>query len=106
MALPAMSPRTRHDPVLECAASRDSASPSLEIAVEGNAVGQQVPDPVRAFLDHRAGDLLVDGTGARLDRVGQMLLERVAVAHRGGDPALRPGGRDAPSPIGARCEAR
>ncbi len=68
---------------------------SLKVAVEGNPEFEQVVDAGRALCDHHARHLLVDDTGTGRDGVCDMLLECIALAHRRGDPALRPG-RGAP----------
>ena len=64
---------------------------AFEVAVEGHAVFEQVVDAVRRIGDHQAGDLLVDDAVAGGDGVGEVLLDRIAFGHGGGDAALRPG---------------
>ena len=90
IAAPAMSPRTWTTRRSECAASRDILSWPWRSLVEGHAISQEVVDAGGGVRGHQPGDLLVDGAGAGGDRVGDVLLGRVARGHGGGDPALRP----------------
>jgi hypothetical protein len=68
---------------------------SFKIAVEGHAIAQQIGDARGSFACHEAGDIFVDEVRAGSDRIGKVRLDGVALAHRGGDAALRPGGRRA-----------
>jgi hypothetical protein len=65
---------------------------ALEVAVEGDAIAEEIVDARRGVGDQQTRDLLIDRAGAGGDRVGEMALDRVAFTHGGGNAALRPGG--------------
>ncbi len=67
----------------------------LEIAIEGDAVGEEIADALGGLLGDGAGDGFVDDAGAGHDGVVGMRLGRVALADGGCDAALRPGARRA-----------
>jgi hypothetical protein len=64
---------------------------ALEVVVEGHAIGEEVVDAGRRVGHQQARDLLVDRSGPGDERVGEVLLDRIARRHGGGDAALRPG---------------
>ncbi len=70
------------------AADRELA---FEIAVEGNAVMQEIMDTGAGFARQPERDRLVDDAAADRDRVSGMRLGAVAIAHRRGNAALCPG---------------
>ncbi len=67
--------------------------PAFEVAVERNAIAQQIVDPCGRLACETKRHALVDQAGADRDRVGRMRLGTVAFADRRGDAALRPGRR-------------
>ena len=95
IAAPAMSPLTWTMRRAEWAASRDISEMALEVAIEGHAVVEEIVDARGGVGNHEAGDLFVDDAGAGGDRIGEMALDGIAWRHRGGNAALRPGGRGA-----------
>ncbi len=60
------------------------------VAVEGNAVGQEIADALRRFAGDQLRDALIDQPAAGSDGIGRMTLRRVALAHGRGDAALGP----------------
>ncbi len=70
---------------------------AFEIPIEGDAVTQQILDARRSLGHHHPGHRLIDDAGTGGQRIGHMLVHRIARAHCGGDAALRPGrGRPLP----------
>ena len=69
--------------------------PAFEIAIEGNAVPQEVMDAGRSFARDPERDRLIDQARAGRDRIGRVRLRAVAFRDRGGDAALRPRRRGA-----------
>ena len=65
---------------------------AFEIAIEGNAVTEQVVDARTGLARHSERDRLVDQARAGRDRIGGMRLRAVALGDRGRDAALRPRG--------------
>ena len=100
IALPAMSPRTCTMRRAECAASCDDREPAFEVAIERNAVVQEIVDARAGFARQSKRDRLVDQARADRDRVGGMRFRAVAFGDRGGDAALRPRRRGA---LAERC---
>jgi hypothetical protein len=64
---------------------------AFEIAVEWNAVAEQVEDPVRGLRCHHADDRLIDDAVTGDDRVMDMAFDRITGAHSRGNAGLRPG---------------
>ena len=63
---------------------------ALEVAVEGDAVGEKIADAVGAFVGNEVGDRFVDRSGAGGDGVGGVLVGAVAFADGRGNAALGP----------------
>ena len=81
-----------HDAALRMRRLARELERAVEVAVEGDAVAEEVVDALGRLGRHAARHPLVDEPGAGGDRVGDVAFDRVAGADRGGDPALRPGG--------------
>ena len=61
----------------------------LRRLVEVDSPFQQFPDGSGAFLHDRADDLFIAQSGSGVQRVRDMVLERVVMVPHGGYPALR-----------------
>src|SRR5580693_7242402 len=64
---------------------------AFEIAVEGNAVMQEITDACAGLARKTERDLLVNDAAADRDRIRGMRFGTIAIRHRRGDAALRPG---------------
>ena len=95
ISAPARSPCTRTMRRRECAASRDSRKLAFLVAVERNAVAEQILDARRGLAGDQLGDVAVDDAGAGGDRILDVGVDRIVGAERGGDAALGAGGRSA-----------
>ncbi len=67
--------------------------PAFEVAIEGNAVMQEVMDTRAGFARQSECYFLIDQARAGRDRIGGMGLRTVALGNRRRDAALRPCGR-------------
>ena len=74
--------------------------PAFQIAIEGNAVSQEIMDTRGRFARKRKRYPLVDEAAADRDRIGGVRLRTVAFGDGGCDAALRPCGRCA---LAERC---
>ena len=79
----------------ECAASCDDREPAFEVAIERNAVMQQIVDARAGLPRQSKRDGLVDQPGADRDGIGGVRFRAVAFGDCGGDAALRPRRRSA-----------
>ena len=86
-----------HDAALGVGGFARHGEVAFEVAVERHAVVQEIVDARRRVGDHQPRDLLVDDAVAGRDRVGDVLVDRVAGRKRGGDAALRPSPRTRPA---------
>ena len=68
---------------------------AVRVALEGNAVGQEIGDAVGSLASDEARDFLVDDARTSGNRVGGMQLRRVVGADGRGDARLRPARRRA-----------
>ena len=69
--------------------------PAFEVAIERNAVTQEVADAGAGFARQSQRDRLIDQARADRDGVGGVRLRAVAFGDRRGDAALRPRRRGA-----------
>jgi hypothetical protein len=100
-----------HDAARRMRGFLSDRQPAFEVAVEGNAVMQEVADARGRLAREAERDRFVDNPAADGDGVGGVRFRAVAVADRGRDAALCPGrlralaerrGRDQGD--GARCK--
>ncbi len=68
---------------------------ALLVAVERNAVAEQILDARRGLARDQLGDVAVDDAGAGGDRILDVGVDRIVGTERGGDAALGAGGRSA-----------
>ena len=64
--------------------------PAFEVAIEGNAVAQEIMDARAGLAREAKRDRFVDKAAADGDRIGGMRFGAVAFGDGGGDAALRP----------------
>ncbi len=73
-----------------------------EIAIEGNAIAQQIGDAGWRLRGDHVRHMRIDDTATCRDRIGRMLGRRIALTHSRRDPALRPHARRALAEWGSR----
>lgn len=68
---------------------------AFQVAVEGNAIAQQIGDARRGLPGNEMGDVGIDDAGTGMDGVGSVVFGRIGLADGGGNTALRPDARGA-----------